>query len=278
MSFQLLSIHDLKLYINKEKGDFSWYQRREVFEERLSPLYELIQAEGFTNFVDVGANYGMVSLIMKSVMPSMNVISIEADPTLSPIIKQNFELNNFSDMTVINAVVSDSKLEKVNFSLNPKSTLDNRVAMTGWEQVSVPSLTLDSLVEQCALKNGKTFFKIDTQGFEYFVLRGGEKFFINSINWMIKMEFAPNWLKSQKTNPEELLRYLVSRYEVTESPARVPFCIKSMDDLFKCKITDSKINEFIAYIEDLNQKKLGWVDLLVRPKTNEKKRFFKIFK
>lgn len=266
MNIQPLKVHDIKLGIDSDTGDFSWYQQRGVFEERVSLLYKLIHQDEYSDFIDIGANYGFISLIMKSSSPTINIVAVEADPRLVSVIKHNLEINAVDDALVLNAIVSDTMQQHSSFSLNPKSTLDNRVSMKSWEQVSVPSMTLDHIIANYCSSDAKLFIKIDTQGFEQFVLKGAEKSLQELNSWMMKMEFAPNWLKSQGTDPLSLLHYLCGRYEVVEAPARIPFGTCNLADLFRHPITNENTQIFLDYVVSLNQKQLGWVDLLVRPK------------
>jgi FkbM family methyltransferase len=266
MNLQKIKIYDIQLKVNRDTSDFNWYQQRGVFEERVSPLYSMIANEEFSHFFDIGANYGYISLLMKKHSSNIKIIAIEADPRLVPVIKDNFELNHAHDIDVINAVVSDCCKVDSAFCINPNSSLDNRVNMPEWEQVSVPSLTLDKIISDHCNSDSKIFLKIDTQGFEQFVLKGA----INSLNemnnWMIKMEFAPNWLISQGTDPLVLLQDLCRDYQVAEAPARVPYKNTSLAGLFNHPIEAVDAEKFLNYVVHLNNYKLGWVDLVVRPK------------
>lgn len=175
INLQSLDIYDVQLKINKNNGDFYWYQQRNVFEERVSSLYNLIAKENFTHFFDVGANYGYISVLVKRAKATIQVIAVEADPHLIPIIKENLALNGINDVTVINAIAAESCQENQLFSINPNSSLDNRVNMPDWGKVQVSTLTLDKIINDYCNMQSKIFLKIDTQGFEQFVLSGAEK-------------------------------------------------------------------------------------------------------
>ena len=244
--------------------DVTWYSQRKTYEEKVSFLYPMIKNEGFVNFIDIGANYGFISLLMKLEMPDINIISIEADPRLADLVKNNFEKNNVEAPEIINAIVSDTDTKNHTFSLNPSSTLDNRVNMETWEKISVKSITIDNIFKQKKLA-GKFFFKIDTQGYEMHILKGMENILKKS-EWYIKMEFAPNWLESQGTSPLELLEYLALNYEFAEFPERIEFNTLLIADFFSKKIEKAQLAEFLSYVISLNKNRLGWVDLIVRPK------------
>lgn len=265
METRQVEIDELRLCVlAANRNDAGWYEQRRVYEEKRSPLYPLLQAHGFSTFVDVGANYGLISLLARRSAPSTRVVSIEADPRVAALISANFELNGIEPPTIVNAIVGDETLNEVEFSLNPTSSLDNRVAMPGWERRTVPMRTLDDILDELGV-DGPTFYKIDTQGYELHVLRGAERS-LSRGQWILKMEFAPDWLRSQGTDPLELLRYLVDRYEVAEAPARLAYKTRSFAALFDAPLVAAELAAFLHYVTGLDRNGRGWVDLVVRPR------------
>ena len=266
MNLKKLHIHDVELLIDADKTDFNWYQRREVFEERVSLLYPLLRKHGFCNYIDVGANYGMISIFGKKINPNARIIALEADPRLIEVIEKNLVQNGISDIEVLNCVVGSVDQEVRQFSLNPRSSLDNRVSMKAWEKVNVSTRRIDSIIRERGMEQS-LFIKIDTQGYEYNVLKGGEGYLENNAGWLVKMEFAPAWLISQGTDPRELLEYLGGRYVFAEFPARLPYGLRSIYEIFSLSILDGEYDCFIDYVQRLNKDGKGWVDLLVGPKS-----------
>lgn len=201
MTTKLLEIDDIKLHVLEgNKGDAPWYSQRKAFEERYSLLYPLLQKEKISAFLDVGANYGFVSLLARKFLPNARIISIEADPRLAPLIAQNFELNGLNQPELLNLIAGAKEADDSSFSLNPNSSLDNRVSYPGWQQLTVPTRTVGSILEEQSVA-GPVFIKIDTQGYETKVLAGMEQWLLARRDWHVKMEFAPNWLESQQHNP-----------------------------------------------------------------------------
>ena len=246
-------------------NDAPWYLRRKTFEEKQSLLYPLIRSEGFCNFIDVGASYGFISMLARRASPTMRVLSIEADPRLATLIEGNFALNGLKPPEVINAIVGAECRDSAPFSLNPSSSLDNRVSMPSWEQCSVPMRPVESIVSERAVE-GSSFFKIDTQGYEMHVLTGMEQVLKERTDWLVKMEFAPNWLHSQGTDPLELLRYLTGRYQISEYPERLGYNTPSLDSLFDDCVGATELEPFLEHVTSLDRDGLGWVDLIVRPR------------
>jgi FkbM family methyltransferase len=266
MQTREIAIGELRLRVlATNANDAPWYLQRKTFEEKQSLLYPLIHAHGFRNFVDVGANYGFVSMLARRASPDLRVLSIEADQRLAALIDGNFSLNGMEPPQVVNAIAGHEDRDATQFSINPRSSLDNRVAMPGWQRQSVPTRTVETLLAAHAM-DGPTFLKIDTQGYESHVLRGLEQWLQQRGDWMIKMEFAPDWLRSQGTDPLELLRYLATRYELAEYPERIPFNTPRLATLFDLPVTRSQLDTFLNHVVALNKDGLGWVDLIVRPR------------
>jgi FkbM family methyltransferase len=259
-----VDIGGLVIDVIASKGDGNWYLQRKTFEEKVSLLYEFIAREQFVNFVDIGANYGFVSMLARKAAPALNILSVEADPRLARLIDANFHANGLEPPIVINCVAGHLDDQTVGFSLNPTSTLDNRVRMPQWTQVQVPMMRIGTLLESHGV-SGKTFFKIDTQGFELHVLQGLESWLGRRDDWLLKMEFAPQWLDSQGTDALELLKYLDARYEFAEFLERIPFGMPDTEALFEYPVQARQMNRFLEYVTSLNKNGQGWVDLIVRP-------------
>jgi FkbM family methyltransferase len=263
-----VEVHDLVFEVFAEGHDANWYQQRKIFEERTSLLYPLLAAEGFTECVDIGANIGFVSLLVSQAVPNIRVLAVEADPRLAAIARRNFARAGLHNAVLVNAIAGDADIPATSFSLNPGSTLDNRVSFPRWPTVNIPARRAAHIIERSGLgTGGPMFIKIDTQGYELQVLRGLEPLLQRHRQWLLKMEFAPDWLRSQGTDPLAILDHLQLRYEIVEFPERIVFGTPSTAALFAQPLRVADHNAFLAHVVSLNRNGTGWVDLLVRPKT-----------
>jgi len=245
--------------------DLAWYRQRAACEETCSLLYPLVRRAGFTHWLDVGANYGLVGML--AARQGLQVLCVEADPRLVPAIERHFADNGLRAVAIVNAIAGAAPDPTTTFSLNPSSTLDNRVDMPNWEKLAVPTVALADVVAQHGFDRGPLFVKIDTQGFEEHVLAGLAPLLGRRDDWMIKMEFAPQWLESQRSDPTALLRALAARHQVVEFPERIVWGTPSLESLFACPIGADEVEAFVGYVRRLNHQGRGWVDLLVRPRT-----------
>lgn len=132
--------------------------------------------------IDVGANMGFFTLLMaKLVGPEGKVLAFEPGRNVLPRLKQNIELNNFQNITVIEQPAW-SKEEEITFHLNADSSGGNAVWDPGlWpdnvqsrnapESYTVMTTTVDAHTKDQPLPR---FIKIDTEGAEQHVLIGAE--------------------------------------------------------------------------------------------------------
>lgn len=128
--------------------------------------------------LDIGANTGSFCLL-PSVNPDLSGYAFEPTPAIRRILANNIALNNLQDkMKILPMAVSQREgLEKLKF---PKSGKDSGFACLGnplrfddWDEIDVPVTTLDRFAEQYNIEK-LDLVKIDTEGCELNVLKGGE--------------------------------------------------------------------------------------------------------
>ena len=132
--------------------------------------------------IDIGANIGLFTILLSNLLsPSNRVLGIEPTPGALKYLRRNVERNNVEARVILFEGVAAShpgevKL-KVICGMEEYSSLGNMVHPAikgkGYEELSVPSDTIDSLAEKFGLRPG--FIKIDTEGAEYEVLSGCEQ-------------------------------------------------------------------------------------------------------
>jgi FkbM family methyltransferase len=115
-------------------------------------------------FVDVGANIGVHSLIASGVVGSAgHVYTFEPHPRTFRFLRGNLRLNGAANVNVTNCAVGCER-GTVRFT-DVRSDDQNRVTTDG---MAVDVHTLDALLPPARIR----LLKIDTEGFELFVLRG----------------------------------------------------------------------------------------------------------
>ena len=261
-----VEINGIKLCINPIDRGGRTYITGHPYKEAIDPLYKLIKKEFNPSLVlDIGANYGFISMICAKYFPGAWIIAIEPDKRLCRYIKKS-STANLQYVEVINAICDKEAGIEKSISLNPVNSMDNRVKppFRLWREKQVETVSIDYLVS--LMDPIKTvFIKTDTQGYEGHVIRGGEKFLTTNKNWLMKAEFAPQLLLQHGTDPVEFLKYLINRYDVVDYHG-TSHNEAGINDLFLGKITDAY--RFIEYVTKRNHSDLGWIDLLIRPKSD----------
>ena len=127
-----------------------------------------------TIFLDIGANIGSYSISMIDVCDM--VIAFEPHPYTSKRCKMNFLLNDLDETFVKQLALSDS-IGSVHFTDYGGSSTVNHIIRTE-DGIEVEATTLDKfIVDNNFVKNDRYIIKIDVEGFEEQVLKGGRNFF-----------------------------------------------------------------------------------------------------
>ena len=123
-------------------------------------------------FIDVGANKGDFTLLAARLAGnSGTVISIEPAPENHSILQRSIELNDYTNIRVLQVALSDRD-GTANLQIGSTSgshTLSPE--FNGLRTVAVPTRTLDGVVAEQQL-GSVDMIKIDVQGLELAVLRG----------------------------------------------------------------------------------------------------------
>jgi len=118
-------------------------------------------------YVDCGANIGHLAIVARAIVGAGGkVTAFEANPRIYRYCVGNLALNGFSDVTTANVALGETR-GSITIS-DRRSDDQNRV---GEGDAVVPMHPLDELVPAGHV----TLLKIDVEGFELFVLRGGKQ-------------------------------------------------------------------------------------------------------
>ncbi len=163
-------------------------------------------------FLDVGANIGYFSFLVKQLSPKAQVYSFEPLPQNIESYKKNQELNHFSEMHLQQVCVADQAGE-TEFLIPP-------VEESGWgrmahrdlfsgEKIRRSVITLDQF---CREKNvGKVdLIKIDVEGYEFKVLQGATEV-IATHRPRICIELNEPCLIDTGTSSEEIFSFFKKR-------------------------------------------------------------------
>jgi len=146
-----------------------------------SKLIKLIRLGGDI-FVDVGANVGFYSLNAANYYA--NVLSFEPVSETYSNLNENVSLNSFNNIDLFKVGLSDSKAI-AEIHLNPLNSggaslkkfsenVQNQFQDYKWEKETIELTTIDEVMKKIS-PNKKILMKIDVEGHELSVLKGGLK-------------------------------------------------------------------------------------------------------
>lgn len=158
--------YQLKIELRDSKGA-SWYDYDHDFEAEVHILRSGRMRPGAIVF-DLGAHQGVVATVLsKSVAPNGRVVAVEANPFDAAAAQRNCELNECSNLTVLNVAVSDTA-GTIEFATKGVVSAGDRRQPT----VIVPARTIDDLSSEFGIPD---VLFMDVDGFEGHALKGAEQ-------------------------------------------------------------------------------------------------------
>ncbi len=155
-------------YVLREQEDW--------FEDEIKFLRRLL--EPGQKAIDIGANHGLYTLtIAKAVGPTGHVWAFEPASATAQLLAESIAINGYGHVTLEQSALSDSE-GTAQLSLNDYSELNALVRDAGTEQSTeeVRTVTLDGYAKTSGWQD-IDLVKIDAEGEEANVLKGGARFF-----------------------------------------------------------------------------------------------------
>jgi len=188
-----------------------------VYEEHTDAVLRRLVRPGM-HVVEIGANVGLFTMLMcHRVGPAGSVYAFECDPVLAQIARDNLEINGFSRIGRIDErAVSDTE-----GPLAFRAAVRHRgggTLVAGLQQIpelseserqtiGVQATTLDAFLAETGRR--VDFMKIDAEGAESAILRGGAGLFAErSRALVVMMEFAPQFMREAGADPARTLENL----------------------------------------------------------------------
>ena len=127
-------------------------------------------------FVDVGANIGAISIFVAKMRPDINVISFEPSSFNFSFLSANKQLNNLSNITLINAAVHLDGGKEISFFNNGIRNGGSSFFNDDKSQIEeiVKTVSLDDYFELNDIN--VDLIKVDVEGFELTVLESAQKY------------------------------------------------------------------------------------------------------
>lgn len=201
----LKTIHGVKLLIDpsKDKGvELSLFQTG-TYEKGTIQLLEKYLDSG-SSFLDIGANIGLMSVIASKLVGETGLVyAVEANPNTVSILQTNIELNRCNNIELLPVALSDSQgiallFENWEVNRGGASLISQSSEEKGME---VKMERLDDLFNEDTSIN---LVKIDVEGFEPQVIRGGMFWFRKQLPIFI-IEVSEKREKEVGPSPQEVM-------------------------------------------------------------------------
>jgi FkbM family methyltransferase len=174
-----------------------------------------------SNCLNVGANVGYFTLWMSRLCQDEGrVWALEPNPTLLPLLAQNIDSRNLTNVTVLPVAAGDANGEAELFqnewNFGDSRVFDPRKTDGGGDHrhfgfdespgsISVPIVRVDTVLDGERID----VVLLDTQGWEHFVLRGMSAT-IKRWKPIILAEFTPSWIHDLGEDPEVVIAEYIS--------------------------------------------------------------------
>ena len=160
--------------------------------------------------LDIGANICSKSMLFSTLNPSARILSFEPHPVTYKKALANLKLNHFENIELHNLGLGDKKEVVKLFEVNQHNPGMNRILNHDTE---FPYIEIEvDLLETVMLQNAVDkidFVKIDVEGYEYAVLKGGEEI-IKLSKPIIFLELDDKNLKENSQSASQLIELLES--------------------------------------------------------------------
>ena len=159
-------------------------------------------------FLDVGANIGMVTMAASAAVgPEGGVLPVEPNPAVRQRLLGHVEMNGLENVQVFdNALGSEPGSATLTTASAHTGTGTLRAQEGALNSYTVPVKTLDSLADLIPADR-QVFLKIDTEGYDYNVLRGARELLARP-GIRIFAEVSHKWMAELGQTAREMFDYM----------------------------------------------------------------------
>lgn len=142
------------------------------------------------NFIDIGANCGVATIILAKQNPLSTIYSFEPDPKVYEVLKSNVIINKLDNVKLFNMAVSKPNIDYLKLFYHPlysggNTTYSDTESFNNYfhketESISVKTTSLDEIIKNNNMDYIE-LLKIDCEGAEYDIIYGSQEFKNNKI-------------------------------------------------------------------------------------------------
>jgi FkbM family methyltransferase len=184
--------------------------------------------------VDVGANLGLISLILAQRFPDRKLHAFEPNPSTFENLQENIELNSYLNVKAERSAVG--KLDgTVAFNANPvhRGTVSLNVSDCS-EPIEVPCTTLETYAKQNEIEK-IALLKVDVEGYEEYVFQGAKNLIEQHKIHAIYYEVCPPLIRKAGLDPATPTQMLLDCgyrvYQLTKTGDLNPIELAKIDEL-----------------------------------------------
>ncbi len=162
--------------------------------------------------VDVGANIGLYTCLgLASPEHTGRIVSFEPHPESLEYLRQNISSNKGDQEVVLVESAAAESNGEMTLYINPENKGDNRLYPANELEAAttIQTRSIDSVCDEHGITSIE-FLKIDVQGAEHGVIKGGMKTLTNSTQCVLMTEFWPEGIRAAGGQPEQYAEDLQS--------------------------------------------------------------------
>ena len=198
--------------------------------------------------LDIGSNLGWYSLILDRIAPDgVDIFAFEPDSLNLDLLRENLELNGARKVTPIHAALAEAEgRRQLHLYKSSNRGRHSLLPVHDGAFEEVWATTLDGFWEERGLGDRvPAFIKLDVEGYELFVLRGGAQ--VLSRCRSLLMEYSPALLRKAGLRPAELLETIAATGMRPQLCARVSTNELGPVDLDEVIAADAQCNILWGY-------------------------------
>jgi FkbM family methyltransferase len=234
----LKTIHGVKMMIDPalDQGvELSLFETG-TYEKGTIQFLEEYLKPGFS-FLDIGANIGLMSVIASKAVGEKGIVyAVEANPATVPILQTNIELNNCKNIELLPIALSDVQGKALLFE-NWEVNRGGASLISQSDDQKGVEVKMERLDDLFAESTTIDLVKIDVEGFEPQVIRGGMNWFKKQLPVFI-IEVSEKREKEIGPSPKEIMelvqtigRYTFYKHKGTKERRGKLIEIKSVHEL-----------------------------------------------
>lgn len=193
---------NVKFVVRSNSEGVSYYLRGKSSEKLVEK--EIISTlKPNSIFFDIGANYGIYTILAAKLSPKGNIHSFEPQAQLYNCIIKSVSLNHFNHVKTNRLIVSN-KSEPIELYLPDSEDMSGYASVLkhDWlssQKVLIEAISIDNYVRQNNIQY-INLIKIDVEGFEFDVLLGARNSLIKKLIKKLIVEISPNTRKDDNGN------------------------------------------------------------------------------